>query len=131
MNSNYSRSCVRLSNAIFYAYHGVGKAEHKVGARYEVDAELYFDFSAAGQTDSLKKTVDYEQVYAKISKVITSRKFYLIEAVAKKIADELMDDFPILDSVHIRVRKRNPPVGGVCDFAEADYFTSRTKPENP
>ncbi|MFN3385766.1 MAG: dihydroneopterin aldolase [Candidatus Thermochlorobacter sp.] len=127
MNAQYSRSCVRLKNAIFYAYHGVGEAEHKVGARYEVDAELYFDFSAAGQTDSLRQTVDYEQVYARISKVITSRKFYLIEAVAKKIADELMLDFPILESVHIKVRKRNPPVGGVCDFAEADYFLERPK----
>ncbi len=125
MHSPYSRSCVRLKNAIFYAYHGVGEAEHKVGARYEVDAELYFDFSVAGQTDSLRQTVDYEQVYGKISKVITSRKFYLIEAVAKKIADELMQDFPILDAVHIKVRKRNPPVGGVCDFAEADYFLQR------
>lgn len=127
MNSHYSRSCVRLKNAIFYAYHGVGEAEHKVGARYEVDAELYFDFSAAGETDSLRQTVDYEKVYGRISKVITSRKFYLIEAVAKTIADELMRDFPILESVHIRVRKRNPPVGGVCDFAEADYFLERPK----
>ncbi len=125
MHSPYFRSCVRLKNAIFYAYHGVGEAEHKVGARYEVDAELYFDFSTAGQTDSLRQTVDYEQVYSKISKVITSRKFYLIEAVAKKIADELMQDFPILEAVHIKVRKRNPPVGGVCDFAEADYFLQR------
>jgi 7,8-dihydroneopterin aldolase/epimerase/oxygenase len=120
------KSCVRLTNAIFYAYHGVGKAEHKVGARYEVDAEVYFDFTEAGKNDKLSQTVDYERVYSAISQVVTSKKFYLIEAVAKKIADGLITDFSIISSLRVKVRKRNPPIGGVCDYAEADYFVERT-----
>jgi dihydroneopterin aldolase len=126
MNSSLKiTSKVRLTNSIFYAHHGVSKAEHEVGARYEVDAELEFDFSEAGKTDKLQKTIDYELVYSKIRDVITSRKFYLIETVAKLIADELIDEFEILHSVGIKVRKRNPPVGGVCDYAEADYTVCR------
>jgi 7,8-dihydroneopterin aldolase/epimerase/oxygenase len=120
-----NKSYVRLMNAIFYAHHGVSKAEHKVGARYEVDAELELDFSDAGKTDKLSRTVDYAEVYAKIRDVITPNKFYLIEAVAERIASELLTDFAALRSVRIRVRKRNPPVGGVCDYAEADYFVER------
>ncbi|MBC8042779.1 MAG: dihydroneopterin aldolase [Rhizobacter sp.] len=125
-----SRNCIRMMNAIFYAHHGVSEAEHKVGARYEVDAELYFDFTEAGHTDKLNKTIDYERVYARIKDVLTMKKFYLIEAVAKKIGDELLQDFPVLESASIRVRKRNPPVGGVCDYAEADYTAERA-PEKP
>lgn len=119
-------ACVRMMNAIFYAHHGVSEAEHKVGARYEVDAELYFDFNEAGETDKLNKTIDYERVYAKIREMLMSRKFYLIEAVAKRIGDDLMRDFPVLESVRVCVRKRNPPVGGVCDYAEADYSAARS-----
>jgi dihydroneopterin aldolase len=118
-------SSVRLSNAVFYAHHGVSKAEHEVGARYEVDTELFFDFSSAGETDKLQQTIDYEKVYATIHEVITAKKFYLIETVAKKISDQLMRDFSVLNSVRIKVRKRNPPVGGVCDYAEAEYFIQR------
>ncbi|MGQ9805120.1 MAG: dihydroneopterin aldolase [Chlorobiales bacterium] len=119
------QSYVRLMNAVFYAHHGVYQAEHQVGARYEVDAELALDFTEAGATDKLAKTIDYEKVYAKIKEVLTGKKFYLIEAVAKTIADELLQDFEELESVRIRVRKRNPPVGGVCDYAEADYIVER------
>ncbi|MBC8044637.1 MAG: dihydroneopterin aldolase, partial [Rhizobacter sp.] len=71
-----------------------------------------------------------ERVYARIKDVLTMKKFYLIEAVAKKIGDELLQDFPVLESASIRVRKRNPPVGGVCDYAEADYTAERA-PEKP
>jgi 7,8-dihydroneopterin aldolase/epimerase/oxygenase len=118
-------SHVRLMNAIFYAHHGVTKEEHKVGARYEVDAELALDITDAGKSDKLGKTADYEKVYSKIREVITTNKFYLIESVAQRIAQGLLDDFPALMSVRIAVRKRNPPVGGVCDYAEADYQVER------
>lgn len=124
-NSMKQKSYVRLMNAVFYAHHGVYQAEHQVGARYEVDAELAVDFTEAGATDKLAKTIDYEKVYAKIKEALTGKKFYLIEAVAKTIADELLQDFQNLESVRIRVRKRNPPVGGVCDYAEADYVVER------
>lgn len=114
-------------NAVFYAHHGVNKVEHEVGARYEVDAELYLDITEAGETDELSKTVDYAVVYAKIREAVTAKKYFLIEAVAKKISDELLADFPNITSICIRVRKKNPPVGGVCDYAEAEYVVDRNE----
>ncbi len=110
---------------VFYAHHGVLKEEHRVGAKYEVDAELYFDFTEAAERDDITKTIDYGAVYRKISQALTERKFFLIEAVSYEIARDLLGDFPVVDRVSIRVRKRNPPVDGICDYAEADYSISR------
>ncbi|MFZ4524536.1 MAG: dihydroneopterin aldolase [Chlorobium sp.] len=120
-----AKSCVRLVNMVFYAHHGVRKEEHAVGAKYEVDAELSFDFSDAAISDDITKTVDYGAVYRKIKEALTLKKYFLIEAVAYEIAHDLLRDFSVLDSVAINVRKRNPPVDGICDYAEADYSTSR------
>ena len=119
--AQHSVSCVRLTNIVFYAHHGVLKEEHTVGAKYEVDAELLFDFTDAAQNDDISKTVDYGAVYRKIRDALTQKKYFLIESVAYKIAQGLLDDFPLLDKVSIKVRKRNPPVDGICDYAEADF----------
>ena len=120
------QSSVRLVNIVFYAHHGVLKEEHTVGSKYEVDAELTFDFTDAAKNDDISKTVDYGAVYQKIREALTQKKYFLIEAVAYEIAVDLIRDFPILERVAIKVRKRNPPVDGICDYAEADYSTSRT-----
>ena len=123
--TQYAHSCVRLVNIVFYAHHGVLKEEHTVGCKYEVDAELSFDFTDAAQNDDITKTVDYGAVYKKIRSVLTLKKFFLIEAVAYEIANDLLRDFPVIKKVAIKVRKRNPPVDGICDYAEADYAIAR------
>jgi dihydroneopterin aldolase len=123
--TQYAHSCVRLVNIVFYAHHGVLKEEHTVGGKYEVDAELSFDFTDAAQNDDITKTVDYGSVYKKIRSVLTLKKFFLIEAVAYEIANDLLRDFPVIKKVAIKVRKRNPPVDGICDYAEADYAIAR------
>ena len=121
-----TRSSVRLVNLVFYAHHGVLKEEHAVGAKYEVDAELVFDFTEAAILDDISKTIDYGDVYGKIKTVITQKRYYLIEAVARDIVQELLSDFPILRETTIKVRKRNPPLNGICDYAEACFSAARS-----
>ncbi len=125
MNNDPSTTRVRLVNMTFYAHHGVHKEEHFVGSKYEVDAEMQFDFSQSAITDDISSTIDYRLVYEKISSILTKKKFFLIEAVAYAIAFELLRDFSLIDRVTISVRKRNPPIGGVCDYAEAAYSATK------
>ena len=125
MKNGTPSSCVKLVNLTFYAHHGVHKEEHFIGSKYEVDVEMYFDYSHAARHDDISSTVDYRLAYEKIKSVLTQKKYFLIEAVAYTIAMEFLDDFPLLDSVTIKVRKRNPPIGGVCDYAEAAYTAKK------
>ncbi|TLU87702.1 MAG: dihydroneopterin aldolase [Chlorobium sp.] len=123
--TRHAHSYVRLVNMVFYAHHGVLKEEHTVGAKYEVDAELVFNFTDAAEHDDITKTIDYGIVYRTIREALTLKKFFLIEAVAYEIACDLLRDFPVLDKSTINVRKRNPPVDGICDYAEACYSAIR------
>jgi dihydroneopterin aldolase len=118
----HHRSCVRLVNALFYARHGVHEEERRLGGRYEVDAELFFDSTAAAATDDLTKTIDYRQVYTIISEVMTSGEpAALIESLASGAATRLMQELVIVEKVTVRVRKRVVPLGGLCDYAEAEH----------
>ncbi len=112
---------VKLVNAVFYAHHGVMQEEHRIGGRYEVDVATTLDFDEAARTDDLAHTVDYERVYRLVQEIVLRNRFYLIEKLAVLIAREIREAYPDLKSVEVTVRKRNPPVGGTADYAEAAY----------
>ena len=124
---NTSRSnVIRIKNALFYAYHGVGNDEQRIGGKFEVDVDMHCDFSKAISTDKLRATVDYEAVYAVIQRTITQKKYSLLEALANALATTIMADFPIVNEVAVRVRKPHPPVKGVVDFVEIELTQKRS-----
>jgi dihydroneopterin aldolase len=116
---------VKLVNCVFYAHHGVMQEEHRIGGRYEVDIVMGLDFGAAAADDDLDKTVDYERIYTMTRDIVTTNRFYLIERLAFLIADGVLKEHPIVESVEVTVRKPNPPVGGPCDRAEAVFEARR------
>ena len=116
---------IRIKNAAFYAYHGAGEEEQNLGGKFEIDIDLYCDLLPAAEADSLKKTVDYEKVYAYVSNIIHSRKNYLIETLAHTIAQGVIKEFFNVEMVTIRVRKPHPPVKGVVDYVEVEMTERR------
>lgn len=122
-----STGMVRLVNAVFYGHHGVMQEEHRVGGRYEVDVSVGLDFEDAALHDDLDRTVNYEQVYEFVRRLVTENNFYLIEKLAYRIAHTVLDAYPDVESIEVTVRKPNPPVGGPCDRAEATYRLDPTE----
>lgn len=108
-----------LKNMVFYGYHGVFAAEKELGQRFEVDVELYLDLHPSGVTDDLELSVNYVEVYTLVKEVVEERNFNLVEAVAETIAGEILSAFSV-DKVVVRVRKPNPPSGGVMDYVEIE-----------
>lgn len=119
------QNIIRINKASFYAYHGVFRQEQNVGGKFEADVEIHTDFSLAEEIDNLKQTIDYESVYNIISHLATSQKFYLIESLALKIVHKIFDEFGNAAKVIIKVRKNNPPIGGVVDSVEVEVAQSR------
>ena len=118
---------VRIKNAVFYAYHSALKEEQSIGGKFEADVDLFFDFGEAAKNDDLKKTINYDEVYKFINKVIHEKKYYLIETLATLIADNLLETYSILEKVLVKVRKSNVPVGGIIEHVEAEVEKSRNE----
>jgi len=121
---------IRIKKAVFYGYHGVRSEEQSVGSQYEADVDIYTDFTPTSQSDNLKDTIDYHRVYQFMNKLVLERKYYLIESVALIIADKLLLNFPRITKVSVRVRKENPPLGGVVDSVEVEVIKTREELES-
>lgn len=116
---------IRIKNAQFYAHHGVLDQERTNGGLFEIDAELTCDLTDAEAEDNLKKTLDYENAYKFIKEVVSSSKFYLIEALAYRIAMSLINNFAMVQKVTVKVRKPTPPLGGVVEHVEIEHTEYR------
>ena len=116
---------IRLRNAKFYAHHGVLDVERSNGGLFEIDAELTCDVTEAEIEDRLTKTLDYEKLYAFIRDIVSGKKFYLIESLASRISKSIVENFPMVQKVTIKVRKPSPPLGGVVDYVEVEHTEHR------
>ncbi|NLW55653.1 MAG: dihydroneopterin aldolase [Firmicutes bacterium] len=104
-----------LKNMIFYGYHGVYAAEKELGQRIEVDVEMVLPLLSAGANDDLETSINYVEVYTLIKELVEEKDYNLIEALAHAIAETLLSAYS-LEAITVRVRKPNPPVGGVMDY---------------
>lgn len=118
---------IRIKKAVFYGYHGVLTEEQNVGGKFEADVDIYTDFSMAAKKDSLNQTIDYEKVYKFMYQLALEQKYYLIEALANRIADELLKKYSAIKKIAVRVRKNNPPLGGLVDCVEVEVIKDRSK----
>ncbi|MCL5027721.1 MAG: dihydroneopterin aldolase [Bacteroidetes bacterium] len=116
---------IRIKKAVFYAYHGVMSEEQSVGGKFEADVDIYTNFKEAAKKDSLKQTIDYDKAYKFMYQLALDQKYYLIETLATKIADGLLTKFYQIDKVAVRIRKNNPPLGGVVDCVEVEVVKSK------
>jgi len=116
---------IRINNAVFYAHHGVLDTERKNGGRFEIDVEMLCNVSEAEQKDDLRKTLDYEKLYTFIKDIVSAEKFYLIEALAARIAKSIISSFSKVYKVTVKVRKPSPPLGGVVDYVEVEHTEGR------
>lgn len=94
----------------FHGYHGLHPQERAFGARYVVDVEMELRLSGE---DELSATVDYSQVYELVRGQVTQTRYKLIEALAARIADELMARHARLEQLTVRVHKPHAPLPGV------------------
>jgi dihydroneopterin aldolase len=116
---------IKLAGMQFYGYHGVFPEENKLGQRFAVDVELSLDLSSAGKTDDLKQTVNYAEAYALIKQIVEGPPFRLIEALAEKIASDLLHQYTIVNDVTVRVVKPHPPIQGQLEYVAAEISRKR------
>ena len=94
-----------------YGYIGCFEAEKTLGQWFSVDLKLDTDLKAAGQSDDLKKTIDYGQVVQLTQNLIATAKVDLIETVAENLAHTLLE-LDLVQGVEIQLTKVAAPIPG-------------------
>lgn len=110
-----------LAGLEFFGRHGVRDEENKLGARFVIDVEMFL--SLEGIADRLADTVDYSAVYEIVSHEVTTSRYYLIEVLANRIADQLLEKQSRIDQLIVRVHKPHAPLKGVF----RDVYTEVTR----
>ncbi len=102
---------IELENVRFHARHGVMKQERITGNEFEVNLKVKTDFASALESDNLDNTISYADIYDVI-KTEMMKPSDLIEHVAGRILKRLIENWPQLDSIYLKVSKLNPPIPG-------------------
>lgn len=84
---------------------GVYDWERKHQQRLIVDVELSADLSMAAQTDDVEKTLNYAEIAQGITVFAANSQFKLIEALASHMVDWLLQTFPLLKVVRLKLSK--------------------------
>jgi len=113
-----------LDNIRLYAYHGCMDEESRIGSDYVVDLEVDTDLSVSSSTDHLKDTVDYVALHAIVKKEMKKRS-HLLENVAHRIGESILNGHPSVNVVKVKVVKKNPPIGGNVDAVAVQLQLNR------
>ncbi|MFN2395627.1 MAG: dihydroneopterin aldolase [Bacteroidales bacterium] len=104
-------SKILLENMEFFAYHGCFKEEQIIGNQFIVNLEIETDTQTAEMSDNLKDTVNYQEVYNTIREQVDV-KSHLLEHVARRTLDAVMEKFDGISHLKVKISKMNPPMGG-------------------
>ena len=94
----------------FHGFHGVPAAEREIGHRYRVDAALELDLRPAGAADDVHLTVDYGEAARLLLEIGTGKGVQLVETLAERMAQALLQGYPDVSAVELTVTKVHPPV---------------------
>ncbi len=107
------------------AHHGVMEQERADGQTFVVDVKACLDLSEPGTTDELRSTLDYGLLAEAIHRRVSGERWNLIERVAERVADLVLDDGRVV-RVEVTVHKPEAPIG--VEFEDVSVTVVRPLP---
>jgi dihydroneopterin aldolase len=93
-----------------FGYHGLFEQERKDGQDFFVDLTLSVDLKAGSQSDAIADTVNYAEITDLVVEELTSNPVNLIEKLAARIAERVLNQHIKVSSVTVTVHKPQAPV---------------------
>lgn len=107
---------IELEDMRFWAYHGCLESERTCGNLFIVDFRGEMDLRKAAESNNLKDTVNYGEIYD-VVKAEMEVPSDLLEHVAGRIVNSVAERFPEFVGFSVRISKRRPPVGGPVQWS--------------
>jgi len=83
---------LKIKNLKLQTILGVHFWEEKISRGIIINVEIESDFIKALQSDDINDTIDYDLITTQIKNLIASKRFKLVETMAQKIMDQIMED---------------------------------------
>ena len=96
---------IHIEGLEVFALIGVYDWEREHQQRLIVDVELSADLSLAALTDDVNNTLNYAEIAQGISDFAANSQYKLIEALASQMLDWLLQSFPKLKKVRLKLSK--------------------------
>lgn len=107
----------------FHAHHGCLECEQKDGNLFVVDFKAAYWLKKPSLTDDIHDAADYGIIF-KLVRDEMEKHSDLLEHVARRIIEAVERKFPeSFAQIKVTVSKRNPPVGGHCDWSRITVFS--------
>lgn len=116
---------IELKELVFFAQHGVLAEEAALGQRFRVDVVASLDPSLDLTQDRPESTVNYVELFETVQAIFTEQRFNLIESAADAMAGAILEQFPKVQSVTVKVKKPSVPVDCICDYFAAEVTRCR------
>lgn len=104
--------------------HGVFAHERRDGQDFVVDVTAWLDLAPAAASDDLADTLDYGALAQRVAAIVGGEPFDLIEAVAGRVAEDLMTDQRVRE-VEVVLHKPQAPIP--LEFADVAVVAHRTR----
>ena len=116
---------IELRGLELHGRHGVEEEERRKGQRFLFDLRLDVPDEPA-RSDRLADAVDYREVVRTVQDVSDGRRFVLLEALTAAVAEALLDRFPPVTRVRVRVRKPDVLLTAPMEYAAVSVERSRS-----
>ena len=116
---------ITLSKMEFEGHTGCFDFEKKDGQKFIVSLDLFVDRIRGCYTDDLADTVDYSKIYEVTKETVTGNDGNLIERLAQKIADAVLEADKRILKVRVNVSKPEAPVKGIFETMEVTIERNR------
>lgn len=107
---------IELAGLVVFGRHGYLEEERRIGQRFLVDLWVEVRGEAAA-TDQIEDTVDYRRLAGLVREVFAGPERMLLEALAGSIVEGILDRFPSVDRVRVRVRKPDVVLDPTVEYA--------------
>lgn len=106
-------------------HHGVFESEKRDGQDFYVDLVLWTDFATAAASDDLADTVDYGALALFARDIVAGEPCDLIETVASRIADGIMEMADDAQAVEVTLHKPQAPIP--AEFTDVAVVARRSR----
>ncbi len=120
---------IKVENIAIYAFHGCMEEEAKIGSEYLVDVDVKADLSKSAKSDGLNDTVDYVHLTNIVYQEMAIRS-ELLEHVAQRILNRILEESPMVKKATVWVAKINPPTGGNVEKVTVKMKSSGNRKKN-